>query len=111
MPPLVRVDPAPNADAVVGKVYTAPAAEAVDNSGRVTSALEVADPAGAPVAVEVTDPSGARVVAHAAAGGYTFPPQRTQKRRVTKECVSTCRYRWSPLHKKKKIKHNKTTKS
>src|SRR3546814_15136444 len=27
---------------------------------------------------------------------------RSEERRVGKECVSTCRYRWSPLHKKKK---------
>src|SRR3546814_11353537 len=30
---------------------------------------------------------------------------RSEDRRVGKECVSTCRYRWSPYHlKKKKIK-------
>src|SRR3546814_15973016 len=27
---------------------------------------------------------------------------RTEERRGGKECVSTCRYRWSPYHKKKK---------
>src|SRR3546814_16021421 len=27
---------------------------------------------------------------------------RSEERRVGKECVSTCRYRWSPHHKKKK---------
>ncbi|QYM63384.1 LamG-like jellyroll fold domain-containing protein [Microbacterium sp. Se5.02b] len=48
MPPLLRVDPEPAGDAVVGTAYTAPAAEAVDNSGRVTAALEVTDPSGAP---------------------------------------------------------------
>src|SRR3546814_19972357 len=26
---------------------------------------------------------------------------RSEERRVGKECVSTCRYRWSPDHKKK----------
>src|SRR3546814_17064136 len=32
---------------------------------------------------------------------------RTEERRVGKECVSTCRSRWSPYHyKKKKYKHN-----
>src|SRR3546814_12459175 len=25
---------------------------------------------------------------------------RSEERRVGKECVSTCRYRWAPLHKK-----------
>src|SRR3546814_18302997 len=28
--------------------------------------------------------------------------QRSEERRVGKECVSTCRSRWSPYHKKKK---------
>src|SRR3546814_11621958 len=30
--------------------------------------------------------------------------KRSEERRVGKECVSTCRYRWSPYHKKKKKK-------
>src|SRR3546814_11954956 len=29
---------------------------------------------------------------------------RSEERRVGKECVSTCRYRWSPYHEKKNIK-------
>src|SRR3546814_16051495 len=33
--------------------------------------------------------------------------QRSEKRRVGKECGGTCRSRWSPYHKKKKTK-NKT---
>src|SRR3546814_11526135 len=28
----------------------------------------------------------------------TFPSNRSEERRVGKECVSTCRYRWSPSH-------------
>src|SRR3546814_12766644 len=31
---------------------------------------------------------------------------RSEERRVGKECVSTCRYRWSPYNKKKKQKIN-----
>src|SRR3546814_20477801 len=31
---------------------------------------------------------------------------RSEERRVGKECVSTCRSRWSPYHEKKKTKHN-----
>src|SRR3546814_21023261 len=27
-----------------------------------------------------------------------IPGQRSEERRVGKECVSTCRYRWSPYH-------------
>src|SRR3546814_13436988 len=30
--------------------------------------------------------------------------QRSEERRVGKECVSTCRSRWSPYHSKKKPK-------
>src|SRR3546814_14310350 len=30
--------------------------------------------------------------------------RRSEERRVGKECVSTCRSRWSPYHEKKKIK-------
>src|SRR3546814_11961089 len=30
--------------------------------------------------------------------------ERSEERRVGKECVSTCRSRWSPNHKKKKKK-------
>src|SRR3546814_13432204 len=30
-------------------------------------------------------------------------PDRSEERRVGKECVSTCRSRWSPYHYKKKI--------
>src|SRR3546814_15186715 len=33
------------------------------------------------------------------------PPMRSAERRVGKECVSTCRSRWSPCHKKKKKHH------
>src|SRR3546814_13064383 len=33
--------------------------------------------------------------------------QRSEERRVGKECVSTCRSRWSPYHSKKKISTTK----
>src|SRR3546814_20816682 len=35
-----------------------------------------------------------------------FATERSEERRVGKECVSTCRYRWSPYHYKKKTKLN-----
>src|SRR3546814_12123440 len=40
-------------------------------------------------------------------GGFTdaaaaLALKRSEERRVGKECVSTCRSRWSPYHKKKK---------
>src|SRR3546814_18709064 len=36
-----------------------------------------------------------------------MPQQRSEERRVGKECVSTCRSRWSPSHLKKKNIANK----
>src|SRR3546814_14654932 len=36
--------------------------------------------------------------------GHEPPPVRSEERRVGKECVSTCRSRWSPSHYKKKQK-------
>src|SRR3546814_15407281 len=38
----------------------------------------------------------------AVAGGHPALVARSEERRVGKECVSTCRSRWSPFHKKKK---------
>src|SRR3546814_18965780 len=35
--------------------------------------------------------------------------ERSDERRVGKECVSTCRSRWSPYHYKKKITNQSTT--
>src|SRR3546814_15664207 len=37
-------------------------------------------------------------------GEYASRTVRSEERRVGKECVSTCRSRWSPNHKKKKKK-------
>src|SRR3546814_12157952 len=39
-------------------------------------------------------------------GGLAF---RSEERRVGKECVSTCRYRWSPYHYKKTISKKEKT--
>src|SRR3546814_11565166 len=36
--------------------------------------------------------------------GRPLTEGRSEERRVGKECVSTCRSRWSPYHKKKKHK-------
>src|SRR3546814_18054245 len=38
-------------------------------------------------------------------GGGIPASHRSDERRVGKECVSTCRFRWSPLNKKKKNKN------
>src|SRR3546814_15235341 len=37
-----------------------------------------------------------------------FKPLRSEERRVGKECVSTCRSRWSPYHSKKKKNRTQT---
>src|SRR3546814_11047931 len=37
--------------------------------------------------------------------------RRSEERRVGKECVSTCRSRWSPYHSKKKKNKNNKNKS
>src|SRR3546814_14792687 len=42
-------------------------------------------------------------------GGEAQPRPRSEERRVGKECVSTCRYRWSPYHEKKKKTDDTTT--
>src|SRR3546814_13862804 len=43
-------------------------------------------------------------------GGVTpdIPVPRSEERRVGKECVSTCRSRWSPYHEKTKRLHTVT---
>src|SRR3546814_17481722 len=41
--------------------------------------------------------------AHTAPTNRTMPARRSEERRVGKECVSTCRSRWSPYHEKKKV--------
>src|SRR3546814_16288757 len=43
-----------------------------------------------------------RAVEIAAVGDDPRFVQRSEERRVGKECVSTCRYRWSPYHLQKK---------
>src|SRR3546814_16925943 len=40
-----------------------------------------------------------------------FAHARSEERRVGKECVSTCRSRWSPYHSKKNKKTNNKTKT
>src|SRR3546814_11064770 len=36
---------------------------------------------------------------------------RSEERRVGKECVSTCRSRWSPYHEKKKIQRTRQSRT
>src|SRR3546814_12083069 len=47
----------------------------------------------------------ARIRVHRSGGSGNWRPaarRRSEERRVGKECVSTCRSRWSPYHYKKK---------
>src|SRR3546814_11880744 len=59
---------------------------------------------GAPLALRVTDQANASLVALATINflvdpfGIVFDSGRSEERRVGKECVSTCRSRWSPDH-------------
>src|SRR3546814_17080884 len=46
------------------------------------------------------DHSDSMIFGHFAAKFLNFPAIRSDERRVGKECVSTCRYRWSPTHEK-----------
>src|SRR3546814_18931838 len=40
----------------------------------------------------------AEIVRPIVARGHEVPLHRSEERRVGKECVSTCRHRWSPFH-------------
>src|SRR3546814_16538257 len=39
--------------------------------------------------------------------GVLVAHDRSEERRVGKECVRTCRSRWAPAHSKKKKRHNR----
>src|SRR3546814_16065949 len=58
------------------------------------------------VADGMTGPARARAISWVMVGGLFAavigPQLRSEERRVGKECVSTCRSRWSPYHYKKK---------
>src|SRR3546814_13982240 len=56
-----------------------------------------ADHGAAPARPEITAIERRRAVGHE-------QQERSEERRVGQECVSTCRTRWSPGHKKKKTK-------
>src|SRR3546814_8373317 len=56
------------------------------------------------IAAILTTPPAARqhfpdaVRKQSSPAGRSFGLDRSEERRVGKECVSTCRYRWSPYH-------------
>src|SRR3546814_6032743 len=49
-------------------------------------------------ALQLLDIAVAREPRHAASHYFRGTMQRSEERRVGKECVSTCRSRWSPYH-------------
>src|SRR3546814_19611289 len=60
----------------------------------------------------IEEPEMRPVEAEAATAALAGPPRRwpisakrSEERRVGKECVSTCRSRWSPYHYKKNKRH------
>src|SRR3546814_11978926 len=50
---------------------------------------------------------GSKIGLAGAQGNRARQGDRSEARRVGKECVSTCRYRWSPYHNKKTKTLNK----
>src|SRR3546814_13103668 len=67
-----------------------------------TSLREFENP---PMALVICGPCCARI-RNGLVPDASWTPTRSEERRVGKECVSTCRSRWSPYHSKK----NKDTK-
>src|SRR3546814_15659425 len=69
---------------------------------KVSSYVDIAESDGASVVVD-----GRGFTVDGNEDGFFFGPtlldHRSEERRVGKECVSTCRFRWSPSHSKKKI--------
>src|SRR3546814_19231338 len=78
---------------------TAPADDA-DVEQRLTSVAEMAE-AQAKVAALLAELHAVRDAA--AFDADAVETQRSEERRVGKECVSTCSSRWSPYHSKKKV--------
>src|SRR3546814_11186877 len=62
----------------------------------------VLNPATGETILELPEASAEQIDRAVAAAGKAFQSWRSEARRVGKECVSTCRSRWSPYHKKKK---------
>src|SRR3546814_11310169 len=91
-PELPRKRPAPAPPA--NRVQTTPVEQADDST-----ALQVVD-------IPATSPEPASAPPDVPEEAVQRPAHpRSEERRVGKECVSTCRARWSPYHKKKNKYH------
>src|SRR3546814_15305964 len=70
-----------------------------------TAEVELAEPELAEVELAKVELAEGRGRARA----YALGLDRSEERRVGKECVSTCRSRWSPYHYKKKTKKDRNS--
>src|SRR3546814_14073195 len=68
--------------------------------------------------IQSTEGAGKNIIkyamTHVIGDNYTYPAnskERSEERRVVKECVSTCRSRWSPYNYTKKKTQEKKTKT
>src|SRR3546814_13849036 len=76
---------------------TAPKGRRMGHAGAIISAFGES----ASEKVEILKEAGVTVAPSPAELGQTVAGVRSGERRVGKECVSTCRSRWSPYHSKK----------
>src|SRR3546814_16355390 len=77
--------------------------DGVEPSGRFAARLSAAHNVGA--RIRTSGPSSGFIPPGTAGNGSGT--KRSEERRVGKECVSTCRSRWSPDNKKKKQKKHR----
>src|SRR3546814_18325219 len=93
----------------VGRAYGMIDASAQDSSA--VRATYFIDPQGVVRAINIYPHTVGRsvdeILRTLAALQRTDAGSRSEERRVGKECVSTCRSRWSPLHLKTTTKHIK----
>src|SRR3546814_12577367 len=74
------------------------------NLGRAAAALHISQPAASKLLQQAEDTFGVALFERHARGmtptpyGEILIRYRSEERRVGKECVSTCRSRWSPYH-------------
>src|SRR3546814_11301680 len=85
-------------------------AEAKNGEAEATQAQEILEHVGLRADMNILDLAAARASADAPQfmPVRSLPALRSEARRVGKECVSTCRSRWSPYHYKKKQKISHT---